>query len=296
MLREIVQYAVNSLPLGAEYALLATGLTTIFGILGIPNIAHGATFMFGGYAGYVSVTELGMPLWAGLLMAAGVGALLGELMYVAVFDRIGREDTLTQLVASLALLTIFSEVAILVFGSEARRVSVGGSETFTTAGIIFPRWVVFYVPAAIVVSYGTYLIAHKTAFGRAMRAVAENREAAALQGIGSKAVAYGTFAFGSAVGGLAGALVGTFAPVQPEMGIEPILKAFVIVIVAGLGSILGSLAVGFSLAALETFATAYIGGAYSEVAAFLILVLVLLVRPQGVFPARRLGLQRAVDG
>ena len=293
---ELVQHLVNSLPVGCEYVLIALGLTLMFGVLGTPNIAHGGVYMFGAFTAYWVVVKLEVPMVAGVVVAAVVGTLVGLFVQLVCFEKLRHAAELTLLVSALAGLTILTQVGLLVFGTESVRLPRMSTGSLAVGSVRIPEYTLLLVGISLAITLGLVILVRRTAFGRGMRALAENRDAALLMGISERGITYGTFAMGSAIGGLAGALLGGTVPINSEMGLDTVLKAFVVVVVGGIGSIPGAVVVGFCLSAVETLAAAYVGGEYRDIVAFVVLVLFLLVRPQGLAHRDGLLAPKAVRG
>lgn len=293
---EVVQHALNSLPVGSEYALVALGLTLMFGVLGIPNIAHGGVYMFGAFTAYAVTSSMGLPFAAGVVSGTVAGAVIGLVVQVVAFERLKGANSLTLMVSALAALTILTQFALLSFGTESRRIPVPVEVRWEVGPVIVPVFNVLLAAVTIAVGLGLILMVKRTAFGRGMRAMAENPEAALLMGVSKTRVMYGTFAIGSAIGGFAGSVLGTALPVNAEMGLDTVLKAFVVIVVGGIGSVGGALVVGLLLGLVETLAAAYAGGEYRDIVAFVILVVFLVARPEGLVRARGMANSRAVPG
>ncbi|MCW2743216.1 MAG: inner-rane translocator [Blastococcus sp.] len=279
---EAVQHLINSLPVGSEYALVALGLTLMFGVLGTPNIAHGGVYMFGAFTAYGVTNLLDLPFVLAVGAGAVVGAAVGLLVQFVAFERLTNSSELTVMVSALAALTILAQVALLAFGTESLRVEAPLAGSARLGGVVIPEFTLVLVGITLLITWGLVVLVRRSSFGRGMRAMAENRPAALLMGVSARGITYGTFAIGSAIGGLAGALLATEVPVNSEMGLDTVLKAFVVVVVGGIGSIPAAVVIGFALGALETLAAAYIGGEYRDIVAFVILVVFLVARPQGL--------------
>lgn len=293
---EVVQHLVNSIPVGSEYALVALGLTLMFGVLGTPNIAHGGVYMLGAFTAYGVTSLLHLPFIVAAIAGTIVGAIVGMAVQFVAFERLKKANNLTLMVSALAMLTVLTQIALLAFGTESVRILSPLPESLRLGAVAIPAFTLVLIGIIAVVTVGLILLVKRTAFGRGMRAMAENRDAALLMGVSSTRITYGTFAIGSAIGGLAGSLLGTALPVNAEMGIDTVLKAFVVVVVAGIGSIGGAIIVGMSMGALETLAAAYIGGEFRDIVAFVVLVVFLVARPEGLVRRKGMLSSRAVQG
>jgi branched-subunit amino acid ABC-type transport system permease component len=299
-----MQALVNGLVLGSAYGVIAVSYTLIYGIVGLVNFAFGGIFTFGAFGALVLMDSQAVfasgPLIAvpitiavigGMLVGAGVGMLVERITY-----RPGKWTMLASLISSLAALMILQSVGQFIFGPDdfpfPRLV---GGDSFTVGGaVITPMDVAIVVIGASAVAALTLLV-RLTPFGRAMRAVAQEPDAAQLAGINTRRIVRVAFGLGSAMAALSGILYGSqFQVANATMGYIPGLKGLVAAVLGGIGSIGGAFTGGMILGILETLAAVYVpqGSAYQDVVAFAILVLILWVRPQGIFGVAR-GAERA---
>ena len=291
----ILEQAANGLIVSSFYALAALGLAIIFGVLRIVNFAHGELYMLGGYTYFLAVTTLGLPPVFGVVVAALalmiIGALIEWLLIRPVHD--GRADRPDEyaIMITFALSILLLNLANSLFGPWPRRpeplfrgrVEIGeliiSGDRLAAAGL------------AILLITALLLALRYTWAGRAVRAVSQNREAASIFGINVTNVGMIAFALGAALAGLAGALMGPVFNVTPPMGVIPVIKAYVIVVLGGLGSIPGAIIGALILGQVETFSMILIPDpsralAYKDAYGLVLLVVILLVRPQGLFGTR----------
>jgi len=276
------QQLINGLALGSTYALVALGLTLIFGVLLIPNFAHGELYMLGAFMTYVWVA-LGVPFWLATLLAVVLVMGLGGVLDRCVFRPLESASALSLMIAALATSIILQQAATLIWGTEPRTIPapLTGVLRFVSFAVTQLQLVVMAcVAAAFTV---LWLVLHRSRLGLAIRATAQNTDAARLMGISMTQVRFATFAMGAALGALAGALLGATFPIYPTMGINPVLKAFVVLVLGGIGSLWGALSGGLLLGIAEVLVAGYIASELQDIGAFAILVLVLLIRPQGLF-------------
>lgn len=291
----ILEQSLNGLIVSSFYALTALGLAIIFGVLRIVNFAHGELYMLGGYAYFLAVSALGLPPVLGVVVAAAalaiVGALVEWLLIRPVYDgRADRPDEYSIMI-TFALSILLLNLANSLFGPWPRR-----PEPLFRGGVELGELIVSgdrLAAAGVAVVLIAALLAglRYTWAGRAVRAVSQNREAAAIFGISVTRVGMLAFATGAALAGTAGALMGPVFNVVPPMGVIPAIKAYVIVVLGGLGSIPGTIIGAIILGQVESFATILIPDpsralAYKDAYGLVLLVGILLLRPQGLFGTR----------
>ena len=277
----LAQVLINGLMLGAIYLLMAVGFTLVFSMMRIVNFAHGEFYMLGGVFTYLAVTVAGLNFMLALL-AAGLGAfIIGVIVEYLVFRKF-RGDEMNAMIAALGLSIIIQNVVLLIFGPSpvSLNAPVSGAVAFGPLTIPAPRLFVFIAALAI---FGMFhLFMARTATGRALRALAQDPEVARIQGIRIDRLIPVTFGIGVALAALAGGLMAPLFSVSPFAGITPMLKAFIVVILGGLGSIPGAVVGGLLLGILESFSTTFIGGSSADILQMLVVILVLLFRPWGL--------------
>ncbi len=282
------QQLVNALSLGCVYALFALGFTLVFGVLGVINLSHGAVFMLGAYAALQVVTKLGLPLWAALVTAFVVSALVGLLIDYLVLRPLRKRNAphLIPMIATIGIAIFFNNAAQGVFGAENLRFP---PELLPEAQLHFLGVQISVIEVAIIVlsfalMAALLLVMRKTQLGRAMRAIAESPKAAALLGINVEGLFYMTSATAAALGGVSGVLIALYSnAVFPLMGQPMLHKGIAVIILGGMGDIRGALIGGLFLGFAEVMSVAYIGSTMRDAVAFGLLFLVLLLRPQGMF-------------
>ena len=266
------------------YVLVALGLTLIFSILEIINFAHGEFYMLGGFITYYAFAVLGLNYFATLGLAIVLVGLAGFIAERLIFRHL-RGQTLNAFIVSLGLLWVMQSGAQLGFGVQEKSVpsAFSGVVRAGTLVVSLERLVVMLSAAALIV--GLYLFLEFTRAGRAVRAVAQDAEAAALQGVNTELISMLGFALGCALAGAAGGLLAPVFSVGPTMGELPVLKAFVIIIVGGMGSLPGAVVGGALLGALEGLGALFMGSAAVNLLGFLMVIAILLVKPRGLFGA-----------
>ena len=277
----LAQTVVNGLMVGMIYMLMAIGFTMVFGIMRIVNFAHGEFYMVGAFMFAIFYGSYEVPFALSLLLAIVTTALVGLVMERLVFSRF-RGNELNGMIASVGVALIMQNAALLIWGPSPRSVPAVVSGVISFGGIVFP-WsrVVVIIGALIAVGLLYVLIAH-TQLGRAMRAVAQDAEIALAQGIRVEVIFPLAFVLGVALAALAGALMAPVLSVSPFVGLAPTLKAFVIVVIGGLGSVPGAVAGGLLIGLIESFAGTFMSAALAEILQFIVVIAVVLLRPQGL--------------
>lgn len=277
------QAVANGIMLGSLYGLVAVGLAIIFGVLKVPQFALGAHAMVGAYVVYVATAKLGINYWIALAAAAVILGIVGVLVHAFVFQPMSEGPGINMFIAAFGVLLILQSIALLIFGTQYFRVAppIDGSISFL--GIFLTPQRLIVILMTIVLIGGLHLFIMRTRTGICIRAVADNPVGAALVGIEVRKIGLTTMAVGSALAGIAGGLIAPIGVVYPTMGDLLIIKAFVVVVLAGMGSIRGAIAAGYALGLAESLGGMYVSLAYQDAMAFVLLLLVFLVRPQGIF-------------
>ena len=278
----LVAQIFNGLVMGSVYVLVALGLNLIFSITDIPDFAQGALYMVAAYAAYFAVTYLHLPFILALIVAMGVGAALAYLSNRLLYSR-WTDAPRTQLLCAIALFFLIANVANWAFTSKAKLFPTYLPGTVEVMGypLSYQRFVVLGAAALLFIL--VYLFIMKTKLGKAIRAASQDAEMAEVVGINIKQVTSVVFLMGGALSGAAGAVVAPLYSVYPSAGDLPLLKALVVVILGGFGSVAGVLICGIGLGVLEALGSVYISSAYQHWYAFFILILILWFRPLGLF-------------
>jgi branched-chain amino acid transport system permease protein len=292
----LTQQIINGLTLGSTYALVALGYTLIFGVLEIINMAHGEIFMFGAFVGLMVVLYYKGSIVTAITAAVLVTIILGLLLeWLALRPLRGRKGVshLASLISTIGVSIFLENLAHKIFGPETQPFPIPFDNVILTLGTIrisLVQIMIFTISVAVMIALQLWL--GKTKYGKALRATAENIETASILGVNTKKIIVITVLLASALGGLAGVLVGMgFNAVAPTMGMSMGLKGLAIIILGGMGNVPGAMAGGLILGITEVFAVAYGDSAYRDAVAFGMIILVLLLRPQGIFgsgqPVRR---------
>ena len=290
MIAAVAQLLANTLQIGAFYVLFSLGFTLIFGVMKIINMAHGEFFAIGAivasFAAGLMATTLGSPPWLAYLLGGALAVLtvlaIGSLVYQFGM-RLYVRDFLGSFILSIGVLLILQGVVLQVFGGAPRIMPplVDGTTEILGARITTNRLIISSI--AIAMTLMIYFALQATRLGKALRAVAEDPEAAMLQGIPWRRISFLGFMIATALAAFAGMLTVSLAPITPSIGDEYLLKSFIIVIIGGLGSIPGAVISGFGIALVESIIGAYWDPSVAAVVMFALVIAVLIFRPQGIF-------------
>jgi len=282
----LLQQIINGLTQGSIYALVAIGFALIFGVLGLINFAHGEVYMVGAFLGFILIALFHLPFLPALLLAMAGSAVLGIAVELVAFRTLRRAPDVAPMVCTLGLSVVLQNVVMLAMGSDTKSLQTDLSTVdlipVFNAQISGSQLMIFAVSIALMVLL--QLILYRSRVGKAIRATAQNKDAASLMGININRVISATFALGSALGGAAGVLVGMYYNAfYPMMGFIAGLKAFTATVLGGLTSVPGAVVGGLIIGVAENLGAAYISSGYRDMIAFFILILVLLVKPSGLF-------------
>jgi branched-chain amino acid transport system permease protein len=278
------QLLTNGIVIGATYALVAIGLTLIFGMMRVINFAHGEFYMLGAYVATSVATEYGLGYFWALPIAVVFIAVVGFAFEQIFLRPLRNADILTTALVTIGLSIFFQNTALVIWGPKPEQVAdpFGGS-VLSIGAVAVTGIRLFALAVAVAAMCALGVLIKYTKFGRMMRATFQDRDAAALQGIEVDHVFSFSFVIGVALASLAGALLSAIFVVSPDMGNMANLKSFAVVILGGLGNIPGAVAGGFLLGLAESFGAGYISAGYKDGISFLLLINVLLIRPYGLF-------------
>ena len=278
-----LQQLLNGLTLGGVYCLVALGLTLVYGILHVPNFAHGAFYMAGAFIAFYLISSVGLHYWVAMAGAAAAVAALAVLSERLVFHPLRHAPYLHHMIASIGILLFLESGAQALWGADFHRMQTPYNNIIDVAGLTLPAQRVLIIVAAFVLVALLQLFLKKTMTGATIVAMAQNRDGAALVGIDANRVAMLTFAISGALAGMAAVLYAPINLVYTSMGSLVITKAFVIIVLGGMGSVPGAIVGGLIIGFAEAFGAFYISTDYKDIIAFALLVLILSVRPQGLF-------------
>ena len=281
-MNEFLQQLLNGLAIGSVYTLVALGLTVVFGILGIAHFAHGSLAMFGGYLTFVFSTSMGLSFFASIAMAMPVGAVMGMLIERLAYRPVRDAPHINAFIIALGLTMMLEGGNLLLFGADQVIIQTPYQQVFDFGGIFVAQLRMVVIVTAVTLVAVVMLLLLKTKTGKSVRAVAQNRHAAVLMGVNVNLVSSVVFAISSALGVAAGALIGALLALAPGVGESFAVKGFAVLILGGLGSLPGAILGGLVLGVSESLAAGFLSSAYKDVISFLIMILVLLVMPQGL--------------
>ncbi|MFC7062144.1 branched-chain amino acid ABC transporter permease [Halobacillus seohaensis] len=279
----LTQQLFNGLTIGSVYSLVALGLTLVYGILHIPNFAHGALYMLGAYVTLTSMLLWNFHYWLAIAVSIVVVGLIGVIMERLVFNPLRHAPPIHDKIAAIGILLFLEALAQLVWGADYRTMTTPYGEVINIFGTTLTMQRVFINVGAIVVMVLLYLFLKKTFVGSTIIAMAQNREGAHLVGINTNKVAMLTFMISGGLAAIAASLSAPINLVFPGMGHLVILKAFVIIILGGMGSIPGAILGGYILGFTESLGATYISNDYKDIIAFVLLIIILSFKPKGLF-------------
>ena len=288
---ELLQHLVNALILGSTYALLGIGLTLIFGIMRVVNFTHGELYALGAYAVFFLEVSLGVNFFLALVLAVIIGCAVGAAIEFVLLRPLLDADIDTTMLVMIGAWIVMQNTELFYWGGVSKAIMTPFPDEPLQVGPIFVSWLrLFVLVMALILIGATYVLINRTKLGKAMRATFQDRDTAALMGVNIKGIYTATFAIGSGLAAAAGALLGPVFLVTHSMGDLASLKAFAIVILGGLGNITGATLGGFILAFVEEIGAGYISSGYRDAMGFLIIIIVLLFKPTGLFArAERIG-------
>ena len=280
----LLQTCVNAAYAASFMALIAVGLVLIFGVMGIINFAHGELYMLGAYAVVYVYADHHLPFWLAVASGLIFVGLLGIAMEHALF-RPMRQNPLGGLIVSIGMLLILQALIVAGFGVRMEHISPPHQQAIPLFGmaVTIPLQRLITIFAAALLLGGLWLFLRRSKFGRALRACAQDPEAAALQGISLNQTARMAMFIGAALAGTAGALTAPLVRTYPYMGHPIIVTAFIIIIVGGMGSLEGAVVAAILYAFVSTFVTTFWDGVTADIVGLLMMLLVLVVRPYGLF-------------
>ena len=275
---------INGLSLGSIYAIIALGYTMVYGIAKMLNFAHGDVIMIGAYVSFVSIYSLGAPPLLALLIAMCVCTILGVVIERLAYRPLRSAASLAVLITAIGVSYLLQNIALLLWTANTKVYpSIVEFEPLHFGALTITGETIVSILACVVIMIGLTLFTGKTKTGKAMRAVSENRQAAELMGISVNRTITITFAIGSALAAVAGVLYCSMYPVLiPTTGSIPGIKAFTAAVLGGIGSIPGTLVGGLLLGIIEIFGKAYINQELSDAIVFAVLIIILLVKPNGL--------------
>jgi len=282
----IPQLIVNSIIAGAIYAMIALGFNLIYGTAKFFDLGYGALTAVGGYAVFYFYKTLGLDLYVSILLGVLISGIVGFIVYKIVYSplRKRKSSSMVLLVAALGVLTALQAIIAILFTSQFQTLSqnAGSERIFNVFGGIITETQLATLIIGLLIMVGIGLVFKYTLFGKAIKAIGDDEEVSKIVGINTEKIIGWVFFIGSAIGGLAGILIGFDTGIEPTMGLDLLLKGVIACIIGGIGNVYGGVLGAFLLAFIENFGIWKISGEWKDAIAFGVLILFLLFRPQGI--------------
>ena len=279
---QILIQTVNGIVTGMILALVASGLTLIFGIMDVVNFAHGELFMLGAYIGVLVLASTG-SFWLALVLASLIVAILGAAMQIVTLRPLLGRDPLNTILATFGISLILQNYALWQFGPSSRKINEPITSQFTLFYLQYPWYRILIAALSALIIGGFWLFLKYGKFGIWIRATTQDRVMAQAMGIPVPWVHTGVFAIGAAMAAASGVLFGPLVGVNHTMGLDWVLKAFIVVVVGGMGNLGGSIAAAIFVSLLESYASIWVNPSQAVIVSFVVLILTLLFRPTGLF-------------
>jgi branched-chain amino acid transport system permease protein len=278
----LINTGIIGINLGVQYALLALGFTLIFGILGVINFAHGAFYVLGGFIAYACVTTTGAPYPLAVLIATLVTALVGYLCQLFLIEPVV-DDHLATIIVTLGIYLVMSNGIQLLFGEEAQPFSPPTDAVWRWHGLYMPYANLIVMAICAIAIASVYALIYMTELGRALRALADDRRVATAIGLPPRLLFPVAFALATGLAGLTGAMVTPLLSLSPHVGDSVVVTSFLVVMLGGLGSVAGATVAAFVVGLIEAYSSVYLGGSKGALALFVLVLIMLVVRPVGMF-------------
>lgn len=280
-MESIISAGMIGLSLGTQYALISIGFTLIFGIMGVVNFSHGGFYVLGGYIAYSLCHTVGLPFGVAVLLAALITGILGYLVEILVVEK-HVSDHLGTMLITLGIYQMMTTGLTVVYGAEPVAFNFPVTGSLRGAGFNVPYANLIVLAVCTLAILSVYCLVFKTRYGIALRAMADDSAIARALGIPPAKMFPMAFAIATALAGLTGALVTPILSLEPSSGEAMLGKAFVIVILGGLGSVTGAMLAAFIVGLIEAYSSVYLGGSQGALLLYVLVMLILLVRPQGL--------------
>lgn len=272
----------NGLTNTAILFLVSVGLVIIFGLLDVVNMAHGEFIMLGAYSAVVCVNTFHLPFFVAVIIAAIVAGVIGSIVEAVIIKRLYGKVAET-LLGTFALSYIFQQIIRSIFGPEDQQLSLPTEAAFELVGVYIPVYNLILIAIAIIILVGSLLLISKTTFGMQIRANVQNRKMVQCLGVNSLKIDNFTFTYGCMLAGIAGALIAPIKSISPGMGVTYIVDSFLVVVLGGLQSIMGSFLSSFVIGESETVLAGYMTEISAKLLVFLLIIIIIRFRPQGLF-------------
>lgn len=281
----LAQQLVNGLIIGLGYALVAVGLTIMLKTLDAVNFAHGEVYLVGSLVTFAGVVGLGLPFWVAALLAVAAAALMGAVL-VFLIGRVLRQDVMNVLLATFAVSIIIQQAVSLMLGGRSRPVDGPWTTPIEVGPVTVTGWRIASVVLSLLAILALHHVLYRTSLGRQIRALSQNQLGATVVGVSFRRIALVVFVLASAMAGLAGVLLAPIQGVSALQSIPMMIKGFVVIVLGGIGSVGGAVVGGILLGVVETVGASQLGSEWTDGFGYLMLLIVLLVRPQGLIRER----------
>lgn len=283
-----IQILINGILKGGLYGLMALGMSLIWGVMNIINIAHGAFIMIGAYITFLLFHYAGIDPFVSLIFSASIMFLIGYTIQRGIINLVIRAEIFITLILAFGIEIFINNAALMIFSADVRKVKVSyGASNFNLFGATIPNVRLIAFLLAVLITIILYFFMSRTKSGRAIRATSQDLDGAVLSGVKVSRVYAITFGIGTALAGTAGTLWAIIFPLSPTMGGSLTLKSFVVTIIGGLGTMLGPVIGGLTLGIVESFGTNWFGTTFESLISFSILVIILILRPNGILGKRK---------
>ena len=285
LMMSFISYLVNGISLGSIYALIALGYTMVYGIAKMLNFAHGDIIMVGGFTVFTAMSTEWCPVWLSVVIGILVCTVLGVVVEKVAYQPLRNASPLAVLITAIGVSYLLQNVALIIFGSASQSFTsvVKNVAPVTIGGVTISMETIISIVVSVIIMICLTFFINKTKAGKAMLAVSEDKGAAQLMGINVNSTISLTFAIGSALAGVASVLLcSSYPQISPYTGSMPGIKAFVAAVFGGIGSIPGAMIGGILLGVIENLSKAYISSQLSDAIVFLVLIVVLIVKPTGI--------------
>lgn len=287
-MQDFIQQIIYGLSVGSAYALIALAITLVYRGMGIINFAQGELFMVGGFLGYIFYVDMALPMWAAFPLALGASLLVGSFLELVFLRKLEKSSQMTLFMMTIALFILIRSVVQLIFGSSPYRFPEISSHIYKLGGIQISAQYLFVIMATIVTMIFIYLLLVHTRLGLSVRAVAQDKTTSRMMGINVSKVNNITMALAAALGTVAGIFYTPLAVLIFDMGNLMLLKGFTAALLGGLGLLSGAVFGGLLLGVIEQFGTLTLASAYKELVSFSILLLIILVKPNGILGKKKI--------
>ncbi|MFO7738749.1 MAG: branched-chain amino acid ABC transporter permease [Desulfatiglandaceae bacterium] len=285
-----LQQLVNGLTIGGIYAMIAVGYTMIYGVIQLINFAHGEIYMLGAFFAFTFISFLGLPFYAAFLLSMACCAVCGMLLDIFAYRPLRQSPRLAALITAIGMSIFLQNLAMVIWGSRPKPFPQGALPAYfeetavTFSGVSLSWFHLFIFAITLMMMIGLNLIIQKTRWGKAMRAVAQNKTMAALTGINVNRVISYTFALAGSLGGAAGIMVGAYYnSLYPTMGYIAGVKAFAAAVLGGIGSVPGAMLGGVVLGVAEALGAGYLSSLYRDGISYAVMIIVIILIPAGLF-------------